>query len=91
MVSKRLRKQLKGHMKRSCKYKKKYNKFNGFIRLLILKFKNNGRPALYKCLYGDHYHVGNKKKCTMKYVRYYTKIYNAIKIEKELRQLGVKL
>ncbi len=89
MVSKNMKKELAHYKRRSCLCKKKYNKLDSFIRLLILKFRKNGTPTLYKCLFGDHYHVGNRKKYTIRNVKHFSKILLEVKIDKELRQLGV--
>ena len=91
MVSKKIKNRLRKHIKRSCRCKAQYNLFIGLYRLFILRFKNNGNPNLYKCSYCNHYHVGNTGKITLKRVKYFENVCKRIKIDQELRQLGVKI
>lgn len=86
-LSKRNIKNLRWHKRRSCKYKKKYNLLTGLYRLFMLKIKDNENHHslhLYKCIYGNHYHVGNIGKYTLKNVKYIEKLHKLILSSKEI-------
>ena len=81
LSNRKMKQRLWVHKDRSCSCKKNYGLLKGLYRLFLLKLRRNGNPNLYKCLHGNHYHVGNVKKTT---VRNYEYIKNLQKI------LGVK-
>ncbi len=91
MVSKKIRNRLRLYIKKSCKYKAQYNLFTGLYRVLLLKIKGNGNPHLYKCSFCIYHHVGNISKNTLKRFRYFENVCKRIKIDQELRKLGVKI
>ena len=66
----KIKERLHHHKYRSCKCKKNYTLLKGWCRVFLLKIRNNGTPNIYKCLYEDHYHVGNMGKNTIKKYNY---------------------
>ncbi len=55
----KIKKRLWFHKNRSCSCKKDYKFLEGLYRLFLLKIKKDRNPTLYKCMHGNHYHVGN--------------------------------
>lgn len=79
----KIRKQLWVYKNRSCNCKKNYRLLKGLYRLFLFKIiKNNGNLALYKCIYGNHYHIGNIGKNTMKHFRRSKNLQNRLGVEK---------
>lgn len=66
----KIRKRLWLHRVRSCSCKKNYKLLKGLYRLFLLRLKTNGNINIYKCLHGNHYHVGNRQEKTIENYKY---------------------
>ena len=69
MVLTRITKRLIKHKLRSCGGKNKYSYLHSLWRWFTLKFKNVDVQS-YKCLYGNHYHIGHSGVWQKKILRY---------------------
>ncbi len=69
MVLRKINKKLRKFRSTSCCGKNRYNLFMAFYRCFSLKCKKV-YVTYYKCLYGDHYHIGHRNRNTVKYEKY---------------------
>lgn len=67
MVLKRIKSDLRIFFKRSCQIKKHLTLIEAYKKLKEINYPETAH--IYKCEFGDHYHVGNNRKKTQKKVR----------------------
>lgn len=70
MVLRRMTPTFKFAYNRGCKYKNKYNIFQAIYRCVYVRLINKEHVHIYKCYFGNHYHIGHTNKKTKSRINY---------------------
>ena len=73
MVLRRITLRLKKYKESSCTNKSNYNYFHALYRRIFVKLRKNINLKIYKCLFGNHYHIGHVGNQTKDDIRYASK------------------